>query len=73
MRSVFLHLQTGNAETSGHTIVTAMGATMVLYSAVSVLAQRILEVLDLLLIVLLMINMKHNTCTKGYGLLLMYV
>lgn len=38
------HEQVGNAETEGYTMVVGVGATMVIYSAISSMADRILEV-----------------------------
>ena len=42
--SIDFNLQVGNAETEGYTIVVGIGATMVIYSAVSSIAERILDV-----------------------------
>ena len=39
-----LYPQVGNAETEGYTIVVGVGATMVIYSAVSAITERILDV-----------------------------
>ena len=41
---VSIYLQVGNAETEGYKIVVGVGATMVIYSAVSSIAERILDV-----------------------------
>ena len=42
--SIDFNLQVGNAETEGYTIVVGVGATRVRYSAVSSIAERILDV-----------------------------
>ena len=37
-------MQVGNVETDNYTIVVGIGATMVIYSAVSAIAERIINV-----------------------------
>ena len=39
-----VYIQVGNAETEGYTMVVGVGATMVIYSAVSAIAEQILDV-----------------------------